>query len=260
MQDDLLKKITDSIGILSLSETKVASCIIADPQIVAENGMAAIAAEAEVSEPTVMRFCRSMGFSGFSDFKKSFISFLIDGGVENFTVVSPTDSIHNITLKKHLVVRQQLASVVDDVEREELQRICNSLVSATTIAIFTDQLLLPTAYSARNSLLNCGLYSVIYSNNTTFVDVLKTLPQASSLLFLSERGTDPQMEASIRAAKEKRFTSISLTKRYSPLAAESDFILYFPEDQPGEFGNIDYLNFSGLLLVSFIHSILQKMR
>lgn len=257
MSDDLLKKIADSIGRLSLSETKVASCIVADPQIVVGRGMAAIAAEADVSEPTVMRFCRSMGFSGFRDFKESFSSFLGDGGIQTFAALNPVDSINSIILKKHLLVRQQLKSFVEEVENEELRNICNTLASSSTIAIFSGQTLMPTAYNAHNCLLSCGMHSVVYSNSDNFTEVVKTLPSLSSLLFLSRTGRDDQMIASIKVATEKNLTPISLTKRYSSLAAESKHVIYFAETQVDE---TEDLNFTGLLFVNSIHSILQNMR
>lgn len=260
MHDDLLKKIVDSIGLLSLSETKVASCIIADPEIVKEHGMAAIASKAEVSDPTVMRFCRSMGFSSFSDFKETFISFLADGGVQDFTVVNPVDSIDDIISKNHLVVRQKLTSFVEDVEQEDLQKICDSFVSSSGIFILTDQALTPTAYSAKSQLLSCGYHSVVYSNSGTFVDIVKTLPPSSTLLFFSKTGKNDQMESAIKVAQKRKFTSIAVTKRYSALAAESDLVSYFPENQLEKPGDIDYLNFCGLLFVSIVHTTLWNMK
>ena len=53
----LLELIAAAAPQLRRSERKVADVVLADPGRVLHSGMAALAAAAGVSEPTVMRFC-----------------------------------------------------------------------------------------------------------------------------------------------------------------------------------------------------------
>ncbi|MFT4171038.1 MAG: glucokinase [Rhodocyclaceae bacterium] len=54
---------------LSRAEQQVAELAISRPRAVLNEPIAEIARQAAVSQPTVIRFCRSLGFQGLSDFK-----------------------------------------------------------------------------------------------------------------------------------------------------------------------------------------------
>ena len=66
---NMLERIQTQLENLSKSERKVAEVILAAPEQAIHSSIAALALEAEVSEPTVNRFCRSMETRGFPDFK-----------------------------------------------------------------------------------------------------------------------------------------------------------------------------------------------
>ncbi|AWB67821.1 transcriptional regulator HexR [Saccharobesus litoralis] len=66
---NILDKIQQIQSSFSKSERKVAQVILASPQTTIHSSIAALAKEADVSEPTVNRFCRRLETKGFPDFK-----------------------------------------------------------------------------------------------------------------------------------------------------------------------------------------------
>ncbi len=54
---------------LRRSERKVADSVLANAEQIIHYSVSQLAEEARVSDPTVIRFCRSLGFKGFQDFK-----------------------------------------------------------------------------------------------------------------------------------------------------------------------------------------------
>jgi glucokinase len=54
---------------LSPAELRVADHVLAQPRAVLNEPIAEIARAAQVSQPTVIRFCRTLGCEGLSDFK-----------------------------------------------------------------------------------------------------------------------------------------------------------------------------------------------
>ncbi len=66
---NLVERIQSSLAGLSASERRVAELVLADPRAFASLPVGMLAEKADVSKPTVLRFCRSMGFAGLSDFK-----------------------------------------------------------------------------------------------------------------------------------------------------------------------------------------------
>src|SRR5690606_1713813 len=60
---------TDAILSLRKSEVKVAEYVLKSAQQVIHMRIVDLAQEAQVSEPTIVRFCRAIGCNGFQEFK-----------------------------------------------------------------------------------------------------------------------------------------------------------------------------------------------
>ena len=62
-------RIREHYPMLSNQEKRVADVLLADSSNARSMTVATLAAAADVSSTSVLRFCRSIGFKGFSDFK-----------------------------------------------------------------------------------------------------------------------------------------------------------------------------------------------
>ena len=65
----MLSKISETLDSLSNAERRVAECALSEPKWFVHAAVAEIAERAEVSQPTVIRFCRSLGYKGLPEFK-----------------------------------------------------------------------------------------------------------------------------------------------------------------------------------------------
>src|SRR3569832_1976329 len=65
----LLDAIRTRLDSLSKSERKVALAVLDDPASTITENISALAKSAQVSEPTVVRFCRAIGYDGWHEFK-----------------------------------------------------------------------------------------------------------------------------------------------------------------------------------------------
>ena len=65
----MLDRIRASIPALPPAEQRVAKLLLADPRSFAASPVSDLAARSHVSKPTVVRFCRSVGYDGLTDFK-----------------------------------------------------------------------------------------------------------------------------------------------------------------------------------------------
>ena len=74
-----LEKIQKNLENFSKSERKVAEVIMASPQTAIHSSIATLAKMADVSEPTVNRFCRRLDTKGFPDFKLHLAQSLANG-------------------------------------------------------------------------------------------------------------------------------------------------------------------------------------
>ena len=65
----MLDRIAPRIPALPPAEQRVAKLVLADPRSFASLPVGELAERAHVSKPTVVRFCRSVGYDGLADFK-----------------------------------------------------------------------------------------------------------------------------------------------------------------------------------------------
>ncbi len=76
---EYIRKIQKNLENFSKSERKVAEVIMASPQTAIHSSIATLAKMADVSEPTVNRFCRRLDTKGFPDFKLHLAQSLANG-------------------------------------------------------------------------------------------------------------------------------------------------------------------------------------
>ncbi len=84
---------------LSPAEQRVAALVIEHPRKVLSEPIAEIARLADVSQPTVIRFCRSLGFQGLAEFKLKFAGSLTGTIPVRHSQVRVTDSTHDLSAK-----------------------------------------------------------------------------------------------------------------------------------------------------------------
>jgi len=95
----MLDKVRTHLELLSKSERKVAEAILASPQSAIHSSIATLAKLADVSEPTVNRFCRRLDSKGFPDFKLKLAQSLANGTPYVNRNVEEDDTVEAYTAK-----------------------------------------------------------------------------------------------------------------------------------------------------------------
>lgn len=75
----MLDRIRASLPALPPAEQRVAELVLADPRSFAKLPVVELAERARVSKPTVVRFCRSVGYDGLTDFKRKLAGSVNEG-------------------------------------------------------------------------------------------------------------------------------------------------------------------------------------
>ena len=133
---NMLEKIQSQLEHLSKSERKVAEVILASPDNAIHSSIAALALEANVSEPTVNRFCRSMDTRGFPDFKLHLAQSLANGTPYVNRNVNEDDSVESYTGKIFESAMATLDHVRHSLDKSAINRAVDLLTQAKKIAFF----------------------------------------------------------------------------------------------------------------------------
>lgn len=95
----LLQVISELRPTLSRSERRVAEYVLENSALVVNQTLAEAAAGSGVSEPTVIRFCSTVGFSGYQDFRMRLAEALAVGLPASYAAIESTDQAADIVRK-----------------------------------------------------------------------------------------------------------------------------------------------------------------
>lgn len=99
MNSNLLELITSNYATFSKSDKKVADVILNNPHQAISSSIANLAKLANVSEPSVHRFCQKLQTKGFPDFKLRLAQSIAKGTTYSNISVEENDSPENYTKK-----------------------------------------------------------------------------------------------------------------------------------------------------------------
>ena len=99
----MLDRIKASLSSLAPAEQRVGKLVLTDPRAFANLPVGELADRAHVSKPTVVRFCRSMGYDGLSDFKLKLAGSVSEGVPFIHRSVDVDDKTSDVLVK---VIRQ----------------------------------------------------------------------------------------------------------------------------------------------------------
>ena len=95
----MLDRIQSTLQSLAPAEQRVGKLLLSDPRSFASTPVADLAERAQVSKPTVVRFCRSMGYKGLSDFKLKLAGSISEGVPFIHRNVGAQDNSNDVLVK-----------------------------------------------------------------------------------------------------------------------------------------------------------------
>ncbi|MBU2882177.1 MurR/RpiR family transcriptional regulator [Psychrosphaera sp. B3R10] len=229
---NILEKINLQITTFSKSERKVAEVIIDNPEQAIHSSIATLAKIADVSEPTVNRFCRRLDTKGFPDFKLHLAQGLANGTPYVNRHVDEGDGPEEYTSKIFESTMASLNTARKSIDISQINRSVDILTQAKKISFFGLGASASVAQDALNKFfrfnvpINCFEDIVMQRMscmNCTEGDVV--------VLFSHTGRTKPLVEIA-EIARQNDATVIGVTAKDSPLAQECNICLSpdVPED------------------------------
>ncbi len=133
---ELTQRISDTLDIMRKSERKVAHYVLGNPADIIHMRIVDLASEAQVSEPTVVRFCRAIGCDGFQDFKLNLAQQLAASPSFGQIAVTDTDSIADFSHKVFDATIDTLLQVRDRLKADVLDQAVTALCDANRVEFY----------------------------------------------------------------------------------------------------------------------------
>lgn len=228
MKDDLLQKISSMIGELNPSESKVAMHVLESPSDVIHQSIASVAKASTVSEPTVMRFCRSIGCKGYQDFKLGLAVSLAGDTPYVHTSITQNDSTAQMAEKICQYSSNSLRVLYESLDIESLERAIEVLNNASRIEIFGSGASGIVALDAQHKLFRTKVPTVAYRDSHLQMMSASSLDPKCVALAISYTGQSYNIIDAARMAQRQKAVVIGITDMDSPLAEHCDSVINIP--------------------------------
>lgn len=130
--NDLLLRIESSMPFLSKAEKKVGEYILNNPKKITSMSTQSLSQACEVSEPTLIRFTRKLGFNGYKEFKLQLSANVVSHQLENTPVrVDINDSAIEIYEKLTAFTIASLKSTANTIDGNDLETAANYIYLAS---------------------------------------------------------------------------------------------------------------------------------
>jgi RpiR family carbohydrate utilization transcriptional regulator len=214
----LLDSIRTRLETLSKSEKKVALAVLAQPAHTVGGNITALAKSAQVSEPTVVRFCRSLGYDGWHEFKLKLaqgLALALPGANEQPSQDDLAADLINKICSRSI---NTLLDLRNNLKPETIQRTLDILARANKIEFYGQGTSGIVAADAQHKFFRSGVPTVAYADPSIHSIAASLLHAGDAVVAISQRGNNPALVRSAKLARRSGADVIVLAPSGTPLA------------------------------------------
>lgn len=221
----LLDSIRSQFDSLSKSEKKVALAVLAQPQNTVAENITALARQAQVSEPTVVRFCRTLGYDGWQEFKLKLaqsLALALPGANE----APAQDDLAADLINK--ICSRSINSLLDlrnNLKPEAIQQALDILTHSNKIEFYGQGTSGIVATDAQHKFFRSGVPTVAYADPAIHSIAASLLHTGDTVVAISQRGNSPALVRSAKLARKGGANVIVLAPSGTPLAEQATLLI-----------------------------------
>jgi RpiR family carbohydrate utilization transcriptional regulator len=214
----LLDTIRTQLDSLSKSERRVALAVLENPDLTISENITALAKSAQVSEPTVVRFCRTIGYDGWHEFKLKLAQglALAPPGADESPL--PDDVAVDLVTKICARSINALLDLRNNLDPDAIQRALDVLARANKIEFYGQGSSGILAADAQHKFFRSGIPTVAYTDPHIHSISAALLQKGDAVVAISQRGSSTSLLRSIQLARNTGADIIVLAPSGTPLA------------------------------------------
>ncbi len=249
------KKIADIYTSLRRSEKRIADYVLQSPQIALHLSITELAKNLHLSEASVSRFCRTVGYDGYSDFKMALARDTFSGAISNIPIeIGQTDTLSTIadkTSKFFIHVAKEMPGMLD---QEHLGKAINAIIKANKLQIYGIGGSGAIARTAHHSFLKVGISSFIFDDGYMQIVAASSLKGGDTAIGISHSGSTVDVVNAIKLARMNGATTIAITSSpQSPLAEKAEILLQTTSQEIPIYGEFLRARIGQLFIVDLLY-------
>lgn len=238
----MLDRVRASLPALPPAEQRVGKLLLSDSRGFATLPVSELAKRAHVSKPTVVRFCRSVGYDGLADFKRKLAGSVNEGVPFVHRAVDEDDKVDEIIVKVIDNAVSALLKYRNDAAGLAFDRAVTALVAAgkagRRIEFYGVGNSGIVAQDAQHKFFRLGVNAAAISDSHVQVMSATMLQPGDCAVIISNSGRTRDLLDVAEIARKKGATTVFITASGSPLAAmgqSGSQQVLLPVDHPEDF-------------------------
>jgi RpiR family transcriptional regulator, carbohydrate utilization regulator len=221
----LLTAIESQLPNLAAAEARVGRAVLANPQGTLDGNIRALAQAAQSSEPTVVRFCRSVGCEGWHDFKLKLGQTLALQLMPDLAPLTDGDGTQALCQKicnRSINVLMSLRATLDS---EAVERALNVLAAAKRIDVYGHGSSGVVAQDCAHKLFRTGVPCVAYVDPYVHAISAALLTPEAAVVVFSQRGHNASLLKTVAMASRNGARVIAVAPSGSAVIQKADVAL-----------------------------------
>ncbi|MEO6217781.1 MAG: MurR/RpiR family transcriptional regulator [Sphingomonas sp.] len=225
--ENALTRIQVARPAMARSAQRIADYVLAEPEAIVGMSVTDLAEAVEVSDGSIINFCRSIGLSGFQQLKLSLAQELVQPVQFIHEDLDRNDSVDAICRKVFHSGIQALRDTMSVIQPETLTAAMQMIRASKRIEIYGIGSSAPIAEDAHYRMIRIGLDArAVTDSHIQAISASRCDPDVA-VLTVSHTGATHETVAATRLAKEAGAKTIVITNfARSPIQAYADIVLF----------------------------------
>jgi DNA-binding MurR/RpiR family transcriptional regulator len=222
-----IEKIRGKEKLLTNTEKKIAEYVLNNYDKVLNCNITELAEGAGVSDASVVRFCKSIGYKGYQDFKINAAKDVLPKEKHFNPSIEQYDDVETICKKifssEITVLNRTLASL----ERGTLEKVADMIRNAGKIVFFGSGGSLLVGKDAQHKFMKIGIRTYVYEDIDMQLMASSLLEKGDVAFCISHSGSNYNVLNCMKNAQNKGVGTIALVSQgKTPLSKTADVVLY----------------------------------
>lgn len=244
----VLATIKDKFEDVFPAEQKIASFILDNPEKAVNANVSELANFSDVSDATVIRFCKHLGYEGYYQLRINLSRDLGRKQIDDNP--SGSDSVNSIFNQ----FSSKIKEIGEIISEEKMRKAVELITSANLVHLAAVGNTSPLVMYMGFRLERLGIRCTYNSLPEYFLNHINLAKKDDLLFVISQSGTSKHIVQAMELAKKKGLKTIAVTgHKYSPVSRLADcLLLSSDEDQPFDY----YKTYSHLCEMSVVDALL----
>ena len=176
-----------------------------------------------ISEPTLIRFCKALGFSGYQEFKINLSQQLAADDYFVMYEIEEDDSIHELCEKVFDTTISEILNVRSQINQDVLESAIEALANAKRVEVYAFGGSAPVAMDAQHKFFRLKISSSFISDPHIQLMSANSLSKDDVVLAISQSGTTSALIDSVKIVRKSGVKVIGIMPENSPLAHICDY-------------------------------------